>query len=502
MLSRLRKIFIISFVISIILGISIPLTFSQAPASENNIIIAPSIPGGVLPFAIPTTGSSASFTFYVINENPTTETVTVYLNGNQYTTLDLPAYSYKPVTLSLPIGQNVINVGSQSLTVNVAKVPTIVNGEALLNGSVGSILINAQAGHNYVVNLTITKITNWNTSSEEVTYSSDVYTNMYNGLYPITPSLQIPIQNSSLILIKIPPYIPQGLYYFFNYIYFYNFSNYQQVLGYIPYIIFVNVSYGLNGSIVTTNTYTSNGITVSFTTQNGYTYILSKYPFSTNDKVILHVIPTSSSQVFTSVLDNYTTVLYLSQVQYTLSYYGSNATEFAYTNSWVEFKIPQQFTTSQYQINITYVTPTGIVSTGLLPVITSTTSTSTTTTTTSSTTTTSTSSTSSTTTTTTSTSTTSTTTTSSTSSTTTTSTISTSSSTTTTTTTSTTTSTSSTTSTSTTSTTTTTTSTTTTSLTTTTTTTTSPFISTTVAIIIAIIIVVIVVIAIVLLRRS
>ncbi|MEM0122452.1 MAG: hypothetical protein QXG79_03590, partial [Saccharolobus sp.] len=101
MLSKLRKIFIISFVISIILGISIPLTFSQAPTSENNIIIAPSIPGGVLPVAIPTTGSSTSFTFYVINENPTTETVTVYLNGNQYTTLDLPAYSYKPVTLSL-----------------------------------------------------------------------------------------------------------------------------------------------------------------------------------------------------------------------------------------------------------------------------------------------------------------------------------------------------------------------------------------------------------------
>ncbi|MEM0293541.1 MAG: hypothetical protein QXF93_02875, partial [Saccharolobus sp.] len=481
MLSRLRKIFIISFAISIILGISIPLTFSQAPTSENNIIIAPSIPGGVLPFAIPTTGSSASFTFYVINENPTTETVTVYLNGNQYTTLDLPAYSYKPVTLSLPIGKNVINVGSQSLTVNVAKVSTIVNGEALLNGSVSSMLINAQAGHNYVVNLTITKITNWNTSSEEVTYSSDVYTNMYNGLYPIIPSLEIPIQNSSLILIKIPPYIPQGLYYFFNYIYFYNFSNYQQVLGYIPYIIFVNVSYGLNGSIVTTNTYTSNGITVSFTTQNGYTYILSKYPFSIGDKVILHVIPTSSSQVFTSVLDNYTTVLYLSQVQYTLSYYGSNATEFAYTNSWVEFKIPQQFTTSQYQINITYVTPTGIISTGLMPVITSTTSTSTTTTTTSSST--------------------STTTTTSTSSTTTTSTISTSTSTTTTTTTSTTTTTTTTsstttttTSTSTTSTTTTTTSTTTTSLSTTTTTTTStttsPFISTTVAIIIAIIIVV------------
>ncbi|MEM3972037.1 MAG: hypothetical protein QXF96_05520 [Saccharolobus sp.] len=497
MLSKLRKIFIISFAISIILGISIPLTFSQAPTSENNIIIAPSIPGGVLPFAIPTTGSSASFTFYVINENPTTETVTVYLNGNQYTTLDLPAYSYKPVTLSLPIGQNVINVGSQSLTVNVAKVSTIVNGEALLNGSVSSMLINAQAGYNYVVNLTITKITNWNTSSEEVTYSSDVYTNMYNGLYPIIPSLEIPIQNSSLILIKIPPYIPQGLYYFFNYIYFYNFSNYQQVLGYIPYIIFVNVSYGLNGSIVTTNTYTSNGITVSFTTQNGYTYILSKYPFSIGDKVILHVIPTSSSQVFTSVLDNYTTVLYLSQVQYTLSYYGSNATEFAYTNSWVEFKIPQQFTTSQYQINITYVTPTGIVSTGLMPVITSTTSTSTTTTTTSSTTTTptsststTTSSTSSTTTTTTSTSTTSTTTTSSTSSTTTT--------------TSTTTTSSTTTSTSTT--TTPTSSTSTTSLPTTTSTTTStstsPFISTTVAIIIAIIIVVIVVIAIVLLRRS
>ncbi|MEM3802073.1 MAG: hypothetical protein QW183_04465 [Saccharolobus sp.] len=490
MLSKLRKIFIISFAISIILGISIPLTFSQAPTSENNIIIAPSIPGGVLPVAIPTTGSSASFTFYVINGNPTTETVTVYLNGNQYTTLDLPAYSYKPVTLSLPIGKNVINVGSQSLTVNVAKVSTIVNGEALLNGSVSSMLINAQAGHNYVVNLTVTKITNWNTSSEEVTYSSDVYTNMYNGLYPIIPSLEIPIQNSSLILIKIPPYIPQGLYYFFNYIYFYNFSNYQQVLGYIPYIIFVNVSYGLNGSIVTTNTYTSNGITVSFTTQNGYTYILSKYPFSIGDKVILHVIPTSSSQVFTSVLDNYTTVLYLSQVQYTLSYYGSNATEFAYTNSWVEFKIPQQFTTSQYQINITYVTPTGIISTGLMPVITSTTSTSTTTTTTSSTTSTTTTSTSST------------------SSTTTTSTISTSSSTTTTTSTTTSTTTTSsttstTTSTSTTSTTTSTTSSTTTSLpTTTTSTTTSPSISTTVAIIIAIIIVVILVIAIVLLRRS
>ncbi|TRM98829.1 hypothetical protein DJ530_09975 [Sulfolobus sp. E1] len=411
---RLRELIIFSLisVIIIISAISIPIVFSQ-DQSASNIFLAPS---GYLPISIPTTGSSASFTFYVINDNPTSETVTIYLNGNQQGTLSLGPYSYKSETLSLPVGKNVIYVSGQSLIVNVIKVSSLVNGEVLLNNSVGQLLIKGEQGASYTVNLTMAKIINWNASKEALTDSPVFSTNMYY-VYSFPINLQAPFSNSSFVLIKVPPYIPQGLYYFFSYIEFYNISNYNQVLGYLPFFIFVNISYGLNGTIVTSNTYTSNGITVSFTTFNNYTYILSKYPFSKEDKVIVEVIPQSSSlSKFITKLMNYSVSIPLpGGTSGSAQYYGSNNAEFAYTNSSIELKIPEQYTGSSFQLNITYVTPTGTISTGIIPQIT-TTSTSTTSTTTTSTT--------STTTSTTTTSTTSTSTTSSTSSTTSTSTTS------------------------------------------------------------------------------
>ncbi len=385
---RLRELIIFSLisVIIIISAISIPTVTSQ-DQSPSNIILAPS---GYLPISIPTTGSSASFTFYVINDNPTSETVTVYLNGNQQGTLSLGPYSYTSETLSLPVGKNTIYVSGQSLIVNVIKVSSIVNGEVLLNNSVGKLLIKGEQGASYTVNLTTAKIINWNASKEALTDSPIFSTNMYY-LYSFPINLQVPFSNSSLILIKVPPYIPQGLYYFFNYIEFYNTSNYSQVLGYLPFFIFVNVSYGLNGSIVSSNTYTSNGITVSFTTSNNYAYILSKYPFSKEDKVIVEVIPQSSSlSKFVTTLNNYSVSVPLpGGTSESEPYYGSNNAEFMYTNSSIELKIPEQYTGSSFQLNITYVTPTGAISTGIIPQITSTSTTSSTTTTSTTTTTTS-----------------------------------------------------------------------------------------------------------------
>ena len=378
MLGKLRKNLIITLIsISIILAILVPVAISQSQTVSNIVIV----PNGIFPFNIPTTGALATFTIYVINENPTSESVPVYLNGNQYTTVTLSPYGYTTVTLSLPPGKNVIIVGGESLTLNVTKVSTIVTGNALLNKTSSPLIIVGKPGYNYEVNLTIYNVKNFNTSIESYTDSSIFYTNMYY-LYSFPINLEIPFENSTFLLFKVPSYVPQGLYYFFNYIEFYNTTNYKQILGYIPFLILINVSYGLNGNIVTSNTYTSNGITVSFMTSSNYTYILAKYPFSFKDKVIFTIIPISSpSSKFTAILSNYSiSIPYPGGFSTTAEYYGSNNVEFAYTNSWIEIKVPEQYTTNQYQINVTYVTPTGVVSTGLIPQITSTSTTSTTTT--------------------------------------------------------------------------------------------------------------------------
>lgn len=376
--------------ISIILAIIVPVVISQSQTVSNIVIV----PNGNFPFNVPTTSDFATFTIYVINENPTSESVPVYLNGNQYTTVSLSPYGYTTVTLSLPLGKNVIIVGGESLTLNVTKVSTIVTGDVLLNKTSSPLIIEGKPGYSYEVNLTIYNVKNFNTSIESYTDSSIFYTNMYY-LYSFPINLEMPFENSTFLLFKVPSYVPQGLYYFFNYIEFYNTTNYKQILGYIPFLILINVSYGLNGNIVTSNTYTSNGITVSFMTSSNYTYILAKYPFSFEDKVIFTIIPISSpSSKFTAILSNYSiSIPYPGGFSTTVEYYGSNNVEFAYTNSWIEIKVPEQYTTNQYQINVTYVTPTGVVSTGLIPQISSTTSTTTTSTTTISSTTTSTSST-------------------------------------------------------------------------------------------------------------
>ncbi|WP_218258832.1 hypothetical protein [Saccharolobus shibatae] len=403
---NLRKVLVTGFIsLFAILMLILPITLVQSQTVTNITLV----PTGFI--TIPTTGSSASFTAYVINNNPNSETVNVYLNGNSYTTITVPPYSYSPVTLSLPSGKNVLIVNGQSLVITVNSVSKVVSANILLNNSANLILINGIPGKLYTVNLTISNIHNWNTSVSTYTYSSVFLTNMYR-LYNAPFELQPPLSNSSYVPILVPSYVSQGLYYFYNYIQFYNISNYRQVLGYVPFVIFVNVSYGLNGTLVTSNTYTSNNITVSFVTTNGYTYILSKYPFSLSDKVIVEVSPQSSSlRPFTTAIGNFTSTLTINGQPIQEPYFGSNSTEFAYGNSWIELKIPEQYTGTQYQINITYITPHGMVSTGLIPTITSTTTTTTssTTSTTSSTTTTTTTSTttSSTSTTTTSTSTTS-----------------------------------------------------------------------------------------------
>ncbi|ADX83049.1 hypothetical protein [Saccharolobus islandicus] len=421
---NLRKVLVTGFIsLFVILMLILPITLAQSQTVTNITLV----PTGFI--TIPTTSSSASFTAYVINNNPNSETVTVYLNGNSYTTVTIPPYSYSPVTLSLPTGKNVLTVNGQSLIITVNSVSKVVSANILLNNSANLILINGISGKLYTVNLTISNIRNWNTSVSTYTYSSVFLTNMYR-LYNAPFELQPPLSNSSYVPILVPSYVSQGLYYFYNYIQFYNISNYRQVLGYVPFVIFVNVSYGLNGTLVTSNTYTSNNITVSFVTTNGYIYILSKYPFSLSDKVIVEVLPQSSSlKPFTTAIGNFTSTLTINGQPIQEPYFGSNSTEFAYGNSWIELKIPEQYTGTQYQINITYITPHGIVSTGLIPTITSTTTTTTTSTTstTSSTTTTTTTSTTTASTTTTSSSTTTTTTSTSTSSTTTISTTSTTS---------------------------------------------------------------------------
>ncbi|AAK40708.1 Hypothetical protein SSO0379 [Saccharolobus solfataricus P2] len=379
---NLRKVLVTGFIsLFAILMLILPITLAQSQTISNVLLI----PTGFI--TIPTSGSSASFTAYVINNNPNSETVTVYLNGNSYTTLTIPPYSYSPVTLSLSTGKNILIVNGQSLIINVNSISKVISANILLNNSANLILINGIPGKLYTVNLTIANIHNWNISISTYTYSSIFFTNMYK-LYNAPFELQPPLSNSSYIPILVPLYVPQGLYYFYNYVQFYNISNYQQVLGYIPFLIFINVSYGLNGTLVTSNTYTSNNITVSYVTANGYTYILSKYPFSLSDKVIVKVIPHSSSlNPYTVVLGNFTSTLTINGQALQEPYFGSNSSEFAYGNSWIELKIPEQYTGTQYQINITYITPHGIVSTGVIPAITSST---TTTTTTSSTTTTST----------------------------------------------------------------------------------------------------------------
>lgn len=387
---------------SLVLGLILAsFSIGATSSTSSNLQLAPLSIGGVDGSnVVPTSGSSAQFNVLVINQGNDVGSGEIEVNGMQSASVSVPPLSFKEVTLTLPVGEDVVSLDGQSFSVDVVHVSQAIQGTVYVNGSNGIELVSAKPGEYLSFNVTLT----YNVPSglmgnlTFVQSSGNLVTNAFvNGVEETTsfPSSSQSYEASETQFVAIPDYLSQGIYYFYGAF----LLNYNGTLtGYVPYFVVVNVSYGLTGTLETPS-FSSAGPNGSYVcvqnVSNGYLLLLKDVA---NQQDIVKVIEGTSSGNVSYTFENQT-YYYTYNLQPDgasgIVYGNSKGLEFYMTSSFMEVYVPG----SQVHGMWVYVQgpnfPNGITLTVVSPnvVPTSSTATSSTTSTTSATTTSSTSST-------------------------------------------------------------------------------------------------------------
>jgi len=297
---------------------------------------------------LPTSGSSATFNLYLFNSRDTQATIPVYVDSSLYETVTLSPYSYTDVKIPLNVGLHKVQAEGETVYVNVTQVSSAVSGTIYINGSPTVFEFNAQPGHVYTLNYSLSSQLSTLETISPLTFISDLANNFFETAY-IYP------QPADKIALIVPKDIPQGIYYVYIFGLFGTFVNGTEVpTTYVYGLIIVNVSYGIPSSLPSPISYTENGVTVNLENISGFTYLQIQYPFSFENSYTITVYTPTGTQQFTLTNTSGGTYTILGQT-YSPQVYGTNV-EWAYTNTSVTLKLPQF-----YKAEITITSPTGSV---------------------------------------------------------------------------------------------------------------------------------------------
>ena len=297
---------------------------------------------------LPTSGSSATFNLYLLNSRDTQATLPVYVDSSLYETVTLSPYSYTDVKIPLNVGLHKVQADGETVYVNVTQVSSAVSGTIYINGSPTVFEFNAQPGHVYTLNYSLSSQLSTLETISPLTLISDLANNFFETAY-IYP------QPADKIALIVPKDIPQGIYYVYIFGLFGTFVNGTEVpTTYVYGLIIVNVSYGIPSSLPSPISYTENGVTVNLENISGFTYLQIQYPFSFENLYTITVYTPTGTQQFTLSNTSGGTYTILGQT-YSPQVYGTNV-EWAYTNTSVTLKLPQF-----YKAEITITSPTGSV---------------------------------------------------------------------------------------------------------------------------------------------
>jgi len=297
---------------------------------------------------LPTSGSSATFNLYLFNSRDTQATIPVYVDSSLYETVTLSPYSYTDVKIPLNVGLHKVQAEGETVYVNVTQVSSAVSGTIYINGSPTVFEFNAQPGHVYTLNYSLSSQLSTLETISPLTFISDLANNFFETAY-IYP------QPADKIALIVPKDIPQGIYYVYIFGLFGTFVNGTEVpTTYVYGLIIVNVSYGIPSSLPSPISYTENGVTVNLENISGFTYLQIQYPFSFENEYTITVYTPTGTQQFTLTNTSGGTYTILGQT-YSPQVYGTNV-EWAYTNTSVTLKLPQF-----YKAEITITSPTGSV---------------------------------------------------------------------------------------------------------------------------------------------
>lgn len=297
---------------------------------------------------LPTSGSSATFNLYLFNSRDTQAIIPVYVDSSLYETVTLSPYSYTDVKIPLNVGLHKVQADGETVYVNVTQVSSAVSGTIYINGSPTVFEFNAQPGHVYTLNYSLSSQLSTLETISPLTFISDLANNFFETAY-IYP------QPADKIALIVPKGIPQGIYYVYIFGLFGTFVNGTEVpTTYVYGLIIVNVSYGIPSSLPSPISYTENGVTVNLENISGFTYLQIQYPFSFENSYTITVYTPTGTQQFTLTNTSGGTYTILGQT-YSPQVYGTNV-EWAYTNTSVTLKLPQF-----YKAEITITSPTGSV---------------------------------------------------------------------------------------------------------------------------------------------
>ena len=297
---------------------------------------------------LPTSGSSATFNLYLFNSRDTQAIIPVYVDSSLYETVTLSPYSYTDVKIPLNVGLHKVQADGETVYVNVTQVSSAVSGTIYINGSPTVFEFNAQPGHVYTLNYSLSSQLSTLETISPLTFISDLANNFFETAY-IYP------QPADKIALIVPKDIPQGIYYVYIFGVFGTFVNGTVVpTTYVYGLIIVNVSYGIPSSLPSPISYTENGVTVNLENISGFTYLQIQYPFSFENSYTITVYTPTGTQQFTLTNTSGGTYTILGQT-YSPQVYGTNV-EWAYTNTSVTLKLPQF-----YKAEITITSPTGSV---------------------------------------------------------------------------------------------------------------------------------------------
>jgi flagellar basal body-associated protein FliL len=303
---------------------------------------------------LPTSGSSATFNLYLFNSRDTQAIIPVYVDSSLYETATLSPYSYTDVKIPLNVGLHKVQADGETVYVNVTQVSSAVSGTMYINGSPTVFEFNAQPGHVYTLNYSLSSQLSTLDTISPLTFISDLANNFFETAY-IYP------QPADKIALIVPKDIPQGIYYVYIFGVFGTFVNGTEVpTTYVYGLIIVNVSYGIPSSLPSPISYTENGVTVNLENISGFTYLQIQYPFSFENSYTITVYTPTGTQQFTLTNTSGGTYTILGQT-YSPQVYGTNV-EWAYTNTSVTLKLPQF-----YKAEITITSPTGSVQVSVPP---------------------------------------------------------------------------------------------------------------------------------------
>ncbi|MCY0859403.1 MAG: hypothetical protein OWQ54_03120 [Sulfolobaceae archaeon] len=389
-----------SIVFTFLLLFLLSLAFYSPTLKSQQSISLELVPSGIT-ITLPTNTSTAKFTVYVVNNNPSPSSGTITISGATSGTYPVTAqpYSYQAINVTLNQGVNTIALGSQTLTVNVTFSPQILTLRTLFNSTV----YNLQPGNYYDIRGYLTfQFPPHSTLTSTTVTQGVARQSLYEKAGISMPAVFSQPINSTAEGLSVDLYVPsgepQGLYY-----YYFTFEainttvvsgKLQEVyVGFVGRLLLFNISYGLTGSLPSPAKFSANGINVEFQTIGGKSFIIVSYPFSIQNSYTIELAPYGSETAqLTLSIGNQTASVTLQGVSSYVQYYGqAQGYEMAMGNNWVEVEIPEPSFGGNFSILVSITTPTGTVSTGWLnePVTTTTTtSTTSTTTTTSSTTTT------------------------------------------------------------------------------------------------------------------